>query len=194
MMFTPTDIYGTVRFLGINDSPEVDLKSRALDKVAVTLDGFEGESHGGPTRGSCSRVLRQYPTRGTEIRNTRQLSILSAEEMAVIADRLDLPVLAPEWLGVNIQFEGIPDLSQLPPSSRLIFDNGTSLVVDTENGPCKYPAQIIEEKHPGHGLAFPKVARGLRGVVGWVERAGHIAMGDRARLHIPQQRIYAHAG
>ena len=193
-MFTPTSLYGHVSFLGVNDTPEVDLQSRAVNRVRVTLDGFDGESHGGATRPSCSRVLRQYPTRGTELRNTRQVSILSVEEMALIAAGLGLDHLAPEWLGVNLLLKGIPDLSQLPPSSRLIFDNGTALVVDTENGPCKFPAQIIEANHPGHGLSFPKVARGLRGVVGWVERAGEIAPGDRARLHIPQQRVYAHAG
>ena len=191
-MLQPTNIHGRVAGLYVNDNRDVSLESASRPDVDVSLDGFVGEAHGGATRPSCVRVIRQYP-RGTTIRNARQISILSREELDKIAQRLDIPAIDPQWLGANLVLEGVPDLTQLPPSSRLIFENGTSLVVDIENGPCKYPAEIIEAHHPGHGLAFPKVAQGLRGVVGWVECAGKIAMGDTARLHIPPQRIYGHA-
>jgi hypothetical protein len=43
-----------------------------------------GESHSGATRPSCVRVTMLHP-KSTEIRNTRQLSILSAEENTKIA-------------------------------------------------------------------------------------------------------------
>lgn len=192
-MLTPTDIYGTVAGLYINRDREAGLQSEAVDAIAATWEGFAGEAHGGLTRPSCSRVLRQYPTRGTEIRNTRQLSILSVEELAEIARRLEIPKLRPEWVGANLVIEGIADLTMLPPSSRLVFEGGASIVVDIENGPCKFPAEIIERHHPGHGTAFATRARGLRGVVAWVERPGRIETGERARLHIPPQRIYAPA-
>ena len=191
-MFTPTEIYGTTHALLINDTPDDSLESRRIPEVEVTWEGFAGESHGGLTRPSCSRVLRQYPKRGTEIRNARQITILSAEDLAQIARRLGIPEVKPEWLGANMVLEGIPEFTTLPPSSRLIFENGTGVVVDIENGPCKYPAEIIEAHHPGHGLDFPKVARGLRGVVAWIERPGEIAIGNRCRLHVPPQRLYGH--
>ncbi|MEO0619676.1 MAG: MOSC domain-containing protein [Pseudomonadota bacterium] len=191
-MLTPTDIYGTAHAILINDTPDTDLQSRPLDQVEVTWDGFAGESHGGQRRPSCSRVLKQYPKRGTEIRNARQISILAVEELAEIARRMEIPRIAPEWVGANLALEGIPDLTQLPPSSRLIFENGTSLVVDIENGPCRFPAEILEAHFPGKGAAFPRKALGLRGVVAWVERPGTIAVGDRCRLHVPPARIYAH--
>ncbi|MGI9388357.1 MAG: MOSC domain-containing protein [Methyloligellaceae bacterium] len=189
-MLTPTEIYGTVSALLVNGDREASLESQAVERVEVTYEGFAGEVHSGLTRPSCSRVLRQYPKRGTEIRNARQITILGDNELREIADAFNIPLLPPEWIGANLVLSGIPRLTQLPPSSRLIFENGTSLVVDMENGPCKYPAEIIESHHPGKGLVFPKVARGLRGVVAWVERTGEISIGETARLHIPPQRIY----
>ena len=191
-MLHPTNIHGRVAGLYVNDDRDASLGTASRPVVDVSLDGFAGEAHGGATRPSCVRVIRQYP-RGTTIRNARQISIVSCEELDEIARRLDIPAIDPQWLGANLMLEGVPDLTQLPPSSRLIFENGTALVVDIENGPCKHPAEIIEAHHPGHGMAFPKVARGLRGVVGWVECAGEIAVGDRARLHVPPQRVYPHA-
>lgn len=191
-MLAPTSLYGTVTGLFVNADRDASLESAATPSVRATFDGFEGEAHGGATRPSCVRVIRQYPTKGTEIRNARQITILSGEELAEIARRLDIPAVKPEWLGANMIVEGIPDFTQVPPSSRLIFENGTGVVVDIENGPCKYPAQIIEAHHPGKGLDFPKVARGLRGVVAWIERPGEIALGDQCRLHVPPQRTYGH--
>ena len=98
--------------------------------------------------------------------------------------------LQPEWLGANLLVSGIPNFSQIPPSTRMIFDGGASLVVDLENSPCKYPGEIIERHHPGRGNLFAKAAVGHRGVTAWVEREGSIDSGDSIRLYIPPQRIY----
>jgi MOSC domain-containing protein YiiM len=135
--------------------------------------------------------MKQYPKRGTEIRNTRQVSILSVEELAEIAEALGIPELRPEWVGANIVMEGIPALTTLPPASRLMFEGGAALAVDVENGPCRFPAEVIEGHHPGHGRAFPKVALGRRGLTGWIERPGMLRVGEVARLHVPAQRLYA---
>ena len=151
---------------------------------------FDGESHSGLVRASCVRVRHQY-TQGTEIRNTRQVSIVSLEDLAVIAKNMGVDRLEPEWLGANLLVSGIPTFSQIPPSTRLIFDGGASLVVDLENSPCKYPGEIIERHHPGFGSKFAKAAVGLRGVTAWVEREGSINSGDGIRLYVPPQRIYA---
>ena len=187
----PTELTGRVDAVLINED-DSDLTTNQLDRVDVTYAGFKGDSHSGLTRPSCVRVKLQYPA-GTEIRNTRQISILSSEELAEIGDALDLgePV-RPEWVGANLAITGIPQLTELPPSSRLIFEGGVSLVVDMENGPCKYPGEIIDRHHPGKGSWFPKHARGKRGVTAWVEREGDIWKGAKVALHIPPQRLYSH--
>lgn len=173
----------------VNSTPDEDLSSRRIKSVAVSYAGFDGESHSGLVRTSCVRVRHQYP-QGTEIRNTRQISILSIEELKLIAATMGVDELLPEWLGANLLLSGIPNFSQIPPSTRLIFDGGASLVVDLENSPCKYPGDIIESHHPGFGERFAKAAVGRRGITAWVEREGEIKTGDGIRLYIPPQRIY----
>ena len=186
----PTDIHGRAVGLYVNPDRDASLESEPLPEVRATWEGFEGEAHGGLTRPSCSRVKLQYP-RGTEIRNTRQITILGQEELDAVAAEMGLARIAPEWIGANLVMEGIPDLTQLPPGSRLVFEGGASLAVDMENGPCRYAAEQIETHRPGKGLSFAKVADGRRGVTAWVERIGTIALGERARLHVPPQRLYA---
>tara|TARA_Y100000588_G_scaffold43579_1_gene41372 strand:+ start:507 stop:1115 length:609 start_codon:yes stop_codon:yes gene_type:complete len=190
-ILSPTDIYGAVAAILVNADRDTDLTSTGQDSVTVTYGGFEGEAHGGLTRPSCSRVKAQYP-RGTEIRNTRQITIISDQELVEIgaAMELDGPV-DPSWIGANLVLSGIPLLSQLPPSSRLIFDDGASLVVDMENGPCRFPGEVIDQTYPGKGKLFPKAALGRRGITAWVEREGRISLGDGCRLHVPPQRLYS---
>jgi hypothetical protein len=173
----------------VNATPNEDLSSSRIASVDITYAGFDGESHSGLVRASCVRVGGQY-AEGTEIRNTRQISIVSVEELALIADAMGIDTLEPEWVGTNLLVSGIPDFSKIPPSTRMIFASGASLVVDLENSPCKYPGEIIERHHPGKGDLFPKAAYGRRGVTAWVEREGHITTGEAIRLHIPPQRIY----
>ena len=173
----------------VNSTADEDLSSSRVASVEVSYAGLAGESHSGLVRSSCVRVRHQY-TQGTEIRNTRQISIVSIEELAVIADNMGIAELKPEWLGANLLVSGIPNFSQIPPSTRMIFAGGASLVVDLENSPCKYPGEIIERHHPGFGNLFAKAAVGRRGVTAWVEREGQLHTGDSIDLYIPPQRIY----
>lgn len=173
----------------INATPDEDLASSRIASVDITYAGFDGESHSGMVRASCVRVRGQY-AEGTEIRNTRQISIVSAEELALIAESMGIDTLQPEWVGANLLVSGIPNFSKIPPSTRMIFASGASLVVDLENSPCKYPGDIIERHHPGKGELFAKAAYGRRGVTAWVEREGHISTGEEIKLHIPPQHIY----
>src|SRR5690606_23608163 len=131
----------------------------------------EGEDHGTGTRPSCSRVTAQYP-RGTIIRNVRQASLVSAEELAAIARVMQIDALDPAWLGATMVIEGIPDFSHVPPSSRLQAPSGATLVIDMENRPCQLPARVIETAMPGIGKRFKPAAEGRRGVTAWVEREG----------------------
>ncbi|MEQ6201466.1 sulfurase [Sulfitobacter sp. HNIBRBA2951] len=185
-----TDIYGTITWLGKVPLDRPNIRSQAVDHVRATYAGFEGDYHGGVTRASCVRVTGRH-AKGTEIRNTRQLSILSAEEMAQVAATMGLDVLEPEHLGASIILEGIPDFTHLPPASRLQAESGATIVIDVENGPCNFPAREIESDSPGHGKAFKSAARGRRGVTAWIEREGDLAVGDRLRLFVPDQRPWA---
>ena len=186
-----TAFAGQVVFLGRVADTGKSLRSEALERADLTFDGIEGERHGGATRESCSRVLVQYP-RGTQIRNVRQLSVLSAEEIAEIAQKIGLDCLDPRLLGASMVIAGIPDLTRLPPSSRLQFDSGATITVDMENRPCVLPGREIESDQPGHGRAFKAAAVGRRGVTAWVERPGPVERGDGIVLHVPDQAAWAH--
>lgn len=186
------DIEGCVEACLVNPDRETGLEKAKADQLALTLDGIIGDCHSGRSRESDSRTLTQYP-RGTEILNSRQVSIVSVEEMAEVATRLGIPELKPEWVGANLLVSGIPDFTLLPPSTRMMFSSGATLIVDIENAPCRFPAEVIEKHYPGHGIAFPKVAKHKRGVVARVERAGTIRKGDVIGLYLPPQRLYPHA-
>ena len=155
--------------------------------MPLTFAGADGEFHAGETRPSCSRVTAQHP-KGTTIRNVRQVSIVSAEELDAIAAKIGLETLDPAWLGASIVVRGIPDFSHVPPSSRLQGPDGATLTIDMQNRPCQFPAMTIEAAQPGHGKAFRTAAKGLRGVTAWVERPGCLRIGDPLRLHVPDQR------
>jgi len=173
----------------VNSTPDEDLSSSRVESAEVTYQGFQDESHSGLVRKACIRVRNMY-AEGTEIRNTRQISILSSEELARIADNMGVSNLEPEWVGANLMLSGIPNFTKLPPSTRLIFEGGAAVVIDLENSPCKYPGEIIDRHHPGLGNLFAKSAVGLRGVTAWVEREGRINTGDSIRVFIPPQQIY----
>jgi hypothetical protein len=190
-ILSPTRIEGRAIWLGVVRDRKAGLESAPVEALELDWAGPVGEAHAGLTRASCVRVRAQYP-KGVEIRNARQLSMVSREELAAVALGLGVPEIPPGWTGANIAFEGIPDFTLIPPGSRLIFEGGASIAVDMENGPCRYVGEVIERAHPGRGLAFPKVAQGRRGVCGWVERPGVVRLGEGARLHVPPQRIYPH--
>jgi MOSC domain-containing protein YiiM len=188
----PTAFSGRITWLGVVTSEDRKaLIAEAREAMDLTFAGIAGSVHGGVTRASCSRVTAQHP-RGTPIGNERQVSILSVEELAQIAARMGLETLDPARLGASIVIEGMPDLSHLPPSSRLQAPSGATLVVDMQNRPCILPARSIDTVHPGYGKAFKTAANGRRGVTAWVQREGRIALGDTLTLHVPDQRVWAH--
>lgn len=187
----PTDHYATITWMGRVPLNRENIRAEAIQSAFASYEGFEGEFHAGLTRASCVRVKSQHPE-GTEIRNVRQFSILSAEELDAVAKEIDLDAIDPLLVGASIVLSGIPDFTHVPPSSRLQAENGTTIVIDMLNAPCQYPAREIEKDNPGHGKGFVPAARGRRGVCGWVERQGDLKVGDTLRLHIPGQRAWAH--
>ena len=185
----PTDHTARVVWLGFQPVPveKLVITSQPVEVMPLTFAGFASEVHAGETRASCSRVLKQHP-RDTVIRNVRQLCVVSAEEMAEVARNMGLDAMNYAWVGASLVLEGIPDLTHLPPSSRLQGPDGVTLVVDMENLPCQEPAVTIENALPGQGKGFKRAAMGKRGVTAWVEREGTLRLGDEVRLHVPAQR------
>lgn len=186
----PTDHYGTITWLAVVADRAAALESTPCQTLAATFAGPPGETHGGLTRASDGRVLAQYP-RGTTIRNTRQFSILSSEELTALAADMGLVSLSPGLLGATMVISGLRDFTHLPPSSRLQGEGGATLVVDMENHACNLPGPAIEAAHPGKGALFKQLAQGRRGVTAWVEREGTFRLGERLRLHVPGQRAWA---
>ena len=185
----PTDYFGEIIWLGQVGDQDAGIRSTSAQTLSLDFSGPAGETHGGFTRLSCSRVLSQYE-RGTEIRNVRQLSIVSEEELSLIADKMGIAHLDPSWIGASVVLRGIPDFSHVPPSSRLQNDSGTTLTIDMQNRPCHLPVSEIKVDHPKEAKGFKAAAWGKRGVTAWVEREGRLCVGDQMRLHIPDQRAW----
>jgi hypothetical protein len=186
-----TAFEGRVTWLGyVPHRERAEIETVGIEEMPLGFGGFAADCHAGESRPSCSRVTDQYP-RGTTIRNVRQLSLVSAEELAQIAEALGLERVEPAWVGASVVVEGIPDFSHLPPSSRLQGPDGVTLTIDMQNRPCRFPAKTIETARPGHGKRFKEVAEGRRGVTAWVERPGTLRLGDVLRLHVPDQRPWA---
>lgn len=187
----PTGYVGRIVWMGLVRDRDAALEAAAVESLVARFAGPEGEAHGGLTRPSCSRVVAQYP-KGTTIRNTRQFSVLAAEDLEAVAARMGIAALDPALLGATMVVEGIPDFSHLPPGSRLQAEGGATLVVDIENRPCHLPAKLIEARNPGFGARFKAAAAGRRGITAWVEREGTFRLGEAIRLHVPDQPVWAH--
>ncbi len=190
-MLKKSKFVAKIEGLYVNPSRETGIVSCAQQTAVLDYAGMQGETHGGETRASCSRVRAQYP-KGTNIRNVRQISIISLEELEATALNMGIPEIDPSWLGPNIVVSGIADFSLIPPSSRLISDSGAALTIDMINGPCRFVGDVIEKHYPGKGKLFVKAAYNMRGVTAWVECPGELAVGDALTLHVPQQPSFPH--
>jgi MOSC domain len=180
---------GRVESLLAAQNRGVGLEKSARAELRLLFSGIDGDCHGGLTRLSDSRTLRQYP-RNTDIKNTRQATLLSVEELADVAAAMGIPEIKPEWVGANIVTSGIPDLTLLPPCARLQFPSGATLTIDMENAPCRQVADVIARHYPDQKKGFVAAARHKRGLTAWVEREGVIGTGDDIVIWIPPQRTY----
>jgi MOSC domain-containing protein YiiM len=170
-----------------------DFVSRPLEKLELTLEGVVGDTqHYGFTRSSGGR--EPWHQRGTQVANDRQLSLVCPDELAIVASRMELPRIDAAWIGANLLINGIERLSFLPRGSRLMFPSGATIFITDQNGPCRFAGASIAQHYPerqGLDLLFPKVAQGMRGCLGMVERAGTIHAGDEVKLMLPpRQWVY----
>ena len=123
----------TVAWLGW--APDADFVTRPCEQLSLAYEGIPGDLHAGLTRKSGAREP-WYP-RGTPMRNERQVSLLSREELNAVAQTLVIPDLDPAWIGGNFVFSGVPAFSALPPRTLLLFPSGAAIRVDGDNGPCR---------------------------------------------------------
>lgn len=150
--------------------------------IELDWGGAPGDRHHGLTMRSGGR---QYPlySKGTEIHNYRQLSIIDTAELQAIADALGVSDIAPGTIADNITTTGLPDLTSLPPMTRLAFGDepgeGAVVVTGGENDPCVIAGRMVASRYGSRAESFPKAAMHRRGLTGWVERPGLIRVGDR---------------
>jgi MOSC domain-containing protein YiiM len=173
--------------VGVCDAVE----TRSVDRLSVSLEGIAGDRHAGFARPADVRV--PWHKRGTPIHNERQLSLVSAEELAEIADALDLAAVSPDWLGANILLSGIPRFSAIPRGTRLFFASGAVVTVTEQNAPCRIAGGALAKAVGGDdalSLRFVAASKRRRGVVAYVDRAGDLAVGDGVAVRVPQQWIW----
>lgn len=162
--------------------------------LELGFDGIAGDVHAGATRRSGGREP-WYP-RGTEIRNERQLSIVAFDELAVVAGRMGIAEIRPEWIGANLVLDGLPSLSMLPAGTLLFFKGGATVKIDGQNKPCRVAGRSVAENAgmadvEAGALLFPQAAMRLRGLVGWVEKPGRVVPGEAVSVRVPEQWIYS---
>ena len=190
-LLTKLKFTGTIQGLYLRPSREGGFEKSPAGEMQLTLAGPVGDCHTGETRKSDSRTKALYE-RGLDIRNVRQLTLLSSEELQVLAGELGIASVDPSWLGANVVFSGIRDLTFLPPSTRLQFPSGATIVVDMENYPCSQIAEVVGRYHPEVQNKVVKMAMHKRGLTAWIEREGTIRVGDAVAIFIPPQRVYPH--
>jgi len=179
---------------GVFRAAQGHFETAAVEALALGFEGIEGDFHAGTTRRSGGR--EPWYTRGTQMRNERQLSIVAADELAVVAQRMGIDRILPEWIGANLVLAGVPRLSMLPAGTLLFFAGGATVKVDAQNGPCRIAGRQVALRAgmadvDGGALAFAKMARRLRGLVGWVEKPGTVTAGETVSVRVPEQWIYA---
>ncbi len=166
---------------------QTDFLTGKVDQLELDFEGIPGDRHYGFLKDAGGRD--SHYKRGTKIRNNRQWSAVSIEELKTIAGRLEIPQLEAEWIGANLLLEGIPSFSQLPPFTHLRFYRDgqlqATLTVSEQNMPCRFPDRLIEQHaEVKPALGFAKAGIGLRGLVGWVDQVGVILPGDEVRCEI----------
>lgn len=170
-----------VKVLIANDPASI--LSFEVESVEVTFEGFSGDKHSGLTKPSDGRT-KFYP-RGTTIRNSRQISIVSREELEEIARDLHIEKLQPGWFGANLMVEDIPELTKIRPNSRLFFESGAVLLITSDNLPCSTLArEIASHIAAGNGFSEELIekSKDKRGLVAVVELPGSIKKGERVRV------------
>jgi hypothetical protein len=167
------------------------LEKTPCEVLDFTLEGILGDKHAGFTKKADARNP-EYK-RGTRMRNDRQWSAVTPDELVEAAQAMGVDTIDPAWLGANLSFSGIPNFTLLPKGTKLIFPSGAVLVVERENMPCIGPGRVIVSKYPDVGVSpnrFVKAAMHKRGLVGVIERAGEVRVGDMVTIEVYEAAAY----
>lgn len=141
---------GRVRWIGLR--PSRDEPMRAVERAEAVLGrGLVGDRY-----------------RGRGERGKRQVSLIQAEHLPVVASLLDREALAPALLRRNLVVEGI----NLKALQRLRFQVGE--VVLEGSGPCA-PCSKMDRRLGDGGYA---ALQGMGGIVARVVEGGELAVGD----------------
>ncbi len=154
--------------------------------LQTELDGFVGDRHRSFSRENWAHDKQ---AEGVVRRNERHWSAISIEELAQIERDMDLkePLTAAS-IGVNICLSGVPSFSRLPKGTIFKFPSGAELMVEEYNPPCKEMGEklaITYTTNSGKDLIFSdfsKAAKLSRGLIGVVEVAGRINVGDDVKI------------
>lgn len=165
------------------------------------LDGPFGDYHSGIHRRLSGHdgvyIATSALQKGDAVFNWRTWTALSLEDILEVEKVLNV-VIPPGCLLENFTVSGIPNFSQLAPTSRLVFERGPdsrmvhqrpTLAVWEENSPCKTVGNRVEVLHgyPGLTAKFVEAALGRRGVMGFVLREGIVDNGDIVRVYPPAE-------
>jgi MOSC domain-containing protein YiiM len=171
------------KVVSVHTGASDQLSKDEQSSIIVELDGVVGDRHRSFMRETWSGNDKQ--PEGTVRRNERQWSAVSLEELAQIAEAMDLTEpLTAAAIGANLCIEGIPELSRLSKGTTMTFPSGAELQVEEFNPPCLDMGTKLAESMttrsgtPLENTAFSKAAKSTRGVIGVVEVAGIINPGD----------------
>jgi len=171
------------KVVSVHSGGSDQLSKEEQTSIIVELDGIVGDRHRSFERTTWAGNDKQ--PEGTVRRNERQWSAVSVEELAEIAEAMDLTEpLTAAALGANLCIEGIPELSRLPKGTTFRFPSKAELQVEDFNPPCLDMGSKLAETmqtrsgKPLENTEFSKVSKLSRGVVGVVEVAGIINPGD----------------
>ena len=168
-----------------------DFVTEAAAALSLGFDGIEDDVHAGPTRRSGSREP-WYP-RDTEMRNERQLSIVAADELALVAARMAIAEIKPEWIGANLVIDGVPRLSHAAGRHAAVLrqrrhrqgrraERAVPDRREIDRRACRDGRRDGRQR-----CCFPKAAKRLRGLVGWVEKPGTVTVGEAVSVRVPEQ-------
>jgi hypothetical protein len=167
----------------------------------VVAGGVRGDRHYGEPRQLDVRerdLVNEGLPKGLVIANVREVSVVSVEEQEAIARGIGLPEIPQGYFGENLVLRGIPNLTLLPPGTKLFFKRkGTIktavLAVWAENDPCEIIGDALQERFPDVPNLSPRLVKeavGKRGVVAFVYSSGIIHRGDTVIARVPLQRPY----
>jgi MOSC domain-containing protein len=188
MPATRRQTIGTVASLHVGNAKKSP--STSVPSLTLTFAGIVSDRHCGPTRTAGAR--EPAFRRGTLLANLRQVSLVSMEELNIMASRMGLQRLDPGWLAANIAIEGAGPITQIPRGTVLRFPSGASLYISDLNSPCRAAANLIRRCAGAPECRTSKFvwhSMGRRGLVAFVYVEGDVYARDPIEFLFPQPEL-----